>query len=223
MAEAAAVIGRATRVQGRVTGDVDLEIHGFVRGEVEIGGEVTVDSGAIVDGNVTARKLVVRGAVKGDLLGRDAVLLEEGARVVGDVRAPRVAIAPGALLRGLVEANPGEGARVPAARDQTSARATPARDGMVSPKAAPPALVRKPTTAREPAPAVAASHAPVGSYESSPRGSSVQASQAAHVSHAASTTQGGDATNHTGARRPPPPVLPSLKRARGQMVKKKER
>src|ERR1700691_5445979 len=97
------VIGRTARVRGRVTGAVDLEIQGYVEGEISVSGDVTVDSGGMVGASVHGRRLVVRGAVKGDLTADEAILLEDGARVVGDVRAPRVAIAPGALVRGFVD------------------------------------------------------------------------------------------------------------------------
>ncbi|HXX70354.1 MAG TPA: polymer-forming cytoskeletal protein [Polyangiaceae bacterium] len=221
MAEATAIIGRATRVQGRVTGEGDLDIQGIVRGEVAVGGEVTVDSGGMVDGNVTGRKLVVRGAVKGDLVGRDVVVLEDGARVVGDVRAPRVAVASGALLRGLVEADPGDASRVPTARDHASVR-TPSRDA-TAPSRAASLQARKPAAKEAAHTGPVASHAAGAvSHETLPsvRGPAAHAPQAVHA--ASSAAQGG-ATNHAGARRAPPPVLPSLKRARGQIVKKKER
>ena len=35
------VIGRGAHVTGRVTGAVDLEIHGRIDGEIAIGGEAT--------------------------------------------------------------------------------------------------------------------------------------------------------------------------------------
>ena len=95
MAANVTVIGRTTRVRGRVTGAVDLEVQGFVEGEIAVGGDVTVDSPGIVGAGIRARRLIVRGAVKGDLVGDESILLESGARVVGDLRAPRVAIAQG--------------------------------------------------------------------------------------------------------------------------------
>ena len=82
------VIGRSTRIHGRVTGVGDVEVQGFVEGEVAVSGDVTVDAHGMVGAGVRGRRLVVRGAVKGDLVGEEAVLLEEGARVVGDIRAP---------------------------------------------------------------------------------------------------------------------------------------
>src|SRR5579884_4173201 len=150
MAANVTVIGRTTKVHGRVTGEVDLEIQGFVEGEVVVGGDVTVDAHGLVGAAVHGRRLVVRGAVKGDLVGEEAVILEDGARVVGDVRAPRVAIASGALVRGYVETGEGGGASSRASRGEAAARPAPpaARSTpqlRVAPAAAKPAA--KPATA----------------------------------------------------------------------------
>jgi cytoskeletal protein CcmA (bactofilin family) len=164
----------------------DLEVQGFVDGEVSVDGDVTVDANGMVGAGVRGRRLVVRGAVKGDLVGEEAVLLEEGARVVGDVRAPRVAIASGALVRGYVETG-GESSAAPArvARPQAAARV------------APPV-----TVAAKPAPAVAPVPATV----------------------AASKPAAGPVNNSgASARRAPPPVVPAMKKVKGQVAKRRER
>ncbi len=183
------VIGRAARVRGRVTGAVDLEVQGYVEGEISVGGDVTVDSGGMVGASVHGRRLVVRGAVKGDLTADEAILLEDGARVVGDVRAPRVAIAPGALVRGFVDTGAnGEAPR--AARAQApAARPAPATLKAVA------------------VPAVAAAAKP--------------AARPAVASHLAGATP--SPSKEATPRRPPPPVVPALKKAKGQIAKKKER
>ena len=104
------VIGRTSHVRGKVTGQADIEIHGHVEGDVAVGGELVVESQGLVAANLSARRVIVRGAVKGDLVAEEAILLEDGARVVGDVRAPRVAITPGALVRGYVQTAGSDGA-----------------------------------------------------------------------------------------------------------------
>lgn len=126
------LIGAGTFVRGRVTGTGDLEIAGRIEGEVSCTGDVTVESSGLVGAGITARRIVVRGAVKGDLVAEDAVLLEAGARVVGDLRAPRIAIAPGGLVRGHVQTG-GAGAARPRASHATTARTAP----KVAAKAAP--------------------------------------------------------------------------------------
>ncbi|HLK36861.1 MAG TPA: polymer-forming cytoskeletal protein [Polyangiaceae bacterium] len=192
MANHVTVIGRTTRVRGRVTGAADLDVRGFVEGEIAVTGDVTVDSQGMVGSAIHGRRVVVRGAVKGDLLGDEAVLLEEGARVVGDIRAPRVAIAQGALVRGYVQTGEGNAPAVAAARPQPAARPAPAPQvSVVTPKA-PAAVAPKPAAKGGPAPVPA------------------RAAQPPALPSAAQ-------------RRPPPPVVPALKKARGQIVKKKER
>src|SRR5579884_894862 len=196
MAANVTVIGRTTKVHGRVTGEVDLEIQGFVEGEVVVGGDVTVDAHGLVGAAVHGRRLVVRGAVRGDLVGEEAVVLEQGARVVGDVRAPRVAIAEGALVRGYVQTSDEDGAPARASRGHGAARPVAAARGN--------ALL----PAANASPASSAAR-PVAKAAAPPRSDGAQA--AAH------------GANNSGPRRPPPPVVPALRRAKGQIAKKKER
>ncbi len=201
MAGTVSIIGKTTRIRGRVTGAVDLEVQGLVDGEIAVDGDVTIDVHGMVGAGVRGRRLVVRGAVKGDLLGDEAVVLEDGARVVGDVRAPRVAIATGALVRGFVETGEGGAAAAKGARAHAAARpvaAQPARAAVAPPAAKP-----------QPAPAHAAA-------KPAAKASAV----AGHSPHAGGTN---NAHAPGGPRRPPPPVVPSLKKAKGQIAKKKER
>lgn len=150
------VIGQGSRIRGRISGATDLEIAGYVEGEVEVSGELVVDVPGRVAANLTAQRLVVRGAVKGDLSATEAVILEDGARVVGDVRAPRIVIAPGALLRGYVQT---------AAAGQAPARpkAQPAQ------AARPAAPAAAPAPARAPAPRVVAAPPPRAAAPAQPR------------------------------------------------------
>ncbi|MGH7435151.1 MAG: bactofilin family protein [Polyangiaceae bacterium] len=196
MAANVTIIGRGARVRGRIVSSSpangaagDLEVLGFVEGEIAIGGDVTIDATGIVGASVTGRKVVVRGAVKGDLTAEEAVLLEEGARVAGDVKAPRVAIAPGALVRGYVETGQ-TGHSQPRAVSRPQAAAAPRQA---------PQQAAKP---QAPATKAAAPHA-------------------APAMRLAGASSGSAAR---GARRPPPPIVPVLKKAKGQIAsKKKER
>ena len=198
MASDVTVIGRGTRIRGRVSGAVDLEVHGHVDGEIAVSGDVTVDAQGLVGANVSGRRLVVRGAVKGDLTGEDAVVLEEGARVLGDVRAPRVSIAVGALVRGYVQTGGVEGA--PARARSSASAARPASRAAAAPKAAPIAK-----SAPKPAPHAAA-----------------QVTRPAASQRATPISLAGGIGRGAPAKGPPPPVVPSLKKgAKGALNKKK--
>lgn len=96
------VIGRGTVVRGNVRGSGSLEILGRVEGDVSVSGELVVGEEGAVRGNVSGSHITCSGAVQGDVRGSEAVVLERGARVVGDLTAPRIGVAPGALVKGLV-------------------------------------------------------------------------------------------------------------------------
>jgi cytoskeletal protein CcmA (bactofilin family) len=191
------VIGRASRVRGNLTGEGDLEVQGFVAGDISVHGDVTVDAQGLVDANVHGRRLVVRGAVRGNLTGDESIVLEDGARVVGDLRAPRVAIGQGALVRGYVQTGD---AVAPAA--VTRARAQQATESNSATRAQPP----RAAAARPAAPP--------------PRAAPVAAPRPAPKPEPASEAT---SPNNGGPRRPPPPVVPALKKMKGQILKKKER
>jgi len=203
--DSVSIIGRTTRVRGRVTGAVDLEVQGFVEGDIAVSGDVTVDANGIVGAGVRGRRLVVRGAVKGDLVGEEAVTLEDGARVVGDVRAPRVAIGPGALVRGFVETGEANGAPARAGR---SAQAISRPQPMARPVARPAT-----TKAAESATSKAAAAQPPP----------VAASSKSAAKHAGTAEKSNGPGARQSQRRPPPPVVPALRKAKGQIAKRKER
>lgn len=197
------VIGRGTRIRGRVTSSgqgASLEIQGHVEGEVSVDGDVTIDTQGLVGANVSARRLVVRGAVKGDLTGEEAVVLEEGARVVGDIRAPRVAIAPGALVRGYVQTGGASGA--PRARTASASAARPAAKPVAAAAKVAPAPAKvapKTTTTIAQTPSRPETHA-----------------------RAAPIAISGGRPVAAGRQGPPPPVVPALKKgAKGALNKKK--
>jgi cytoskeletal protein CcmA (bactofilin family) len=97
------VIDQRAVIVGKVHGEGDLEIAGRVEGEVTITGDLRVSSTGMIGGNITAHSIVVEGAIRGNLSASEQITLLGGTRIVGDVRAPRIAIEDGALVRGFVQ------------------------------------------------------------------------------------------------------------------------
>jgi len=95
-------ISATTVVRGNIGGEGSLEIFGRVEGNVSMTGQVIVAADAAVRGSVTATEIQVAGAVAGNLTASDVLMLNPGARVVGDLAGARIGIAEGALVRGLV-------------------------------------------------------------------------------------------------------------------------
>lgn len=98
-----AVIGRATRVRGRVSGDSDLLVEGSVDGDISLRGDLTIEGGARATSSVEADAVTVRGELEGDVRARGLVRIEAGARVRGDVQGESVAIEDGAEFNGRLD------------------------------------------------------------------------------------------------------------------------
>jgi cytoskeletal protein CcmA (bactofilin family) len=148
------VIGSSAVVRGRVTGSGDLEILGRVEGDISVSGDVHVDTRGMVGASIHARRIVVKGAVKGDLVAEESLLLESGARVVGDLRAPRIQIAVGGLVKGHVQTGAAGAAKPRAAAASASSKKAAPAPPPPAKKSAP--VIAKSSTNHKPLPRGAA-------------------------------------------------------------------
>src|SRR5437762_430094 len=83
-------------VRGEITGEEPLTILGTVKGKIAVAQNLLVEQGATVEANVEAQTLTVGGRLTGNVLARERVELRSDAKVIGDVKAPRIVIADGA-------------------------------------------------------------------------------------------------------------------------------
>lgn len=78
-------------------------VEGRVEGRIALVGHLIVAPGGIVEADVDVTSVEVRGTVTGDIVASRSILIERGARVSGNVHAPRVMIHDGAHFHGAVE------------------------------------------------------------------------------------------------------------------------
>jgi cytoskeletal protein CcmA (bactofilin family) len=118
------VIGAGISVNGRVSGEEDLHVEGRLEGSVQLTETFYVSSAGTVVAEVRARDVVVSGVLVGNVTAEDSVTLNPGAKLVGDITAPRLIIADGAAFSG----NVGMGGEAPPRRERrTVRRAAPPR------------------------------------------------------------------------------------------------
>lgn len=98
----ATMIGPEIQVVGRIEGREDLSVQGYVEGSIHITESLVVDKDGIVVADVRALDVIVHGIIVGDIVADRRIVLQPSARVVGDLKAPRISIAGGAALRGQV-------------------------------------------------------------------------------------------------------------------------
>ena len=103
-------VGRALTVQGRIISSQDLTIDGVVEGTIELGNHgLTIGAGATIKADLVARTVTISGAVTGNVTAAERVELRATGSVDGNIAAPRLVMAEGAVVRGKVEARGGKG------------------------------------------------------------------------------------------------------------------
>lgn len=235
-------IGRGTTIRGSIRGDGDLELHGYVEGTVTLGGDLQISETALVKSDVSAKRVFVRGAVAGNISATEIIILEPGARVVGDVGAPQIGIRPGALVRGNVatgaplpprpvhvaapaaaQAQRGRPAvAAPAARTSApAARApvhvTPGRPVHAAPSrpVAPPPVAR-PVIARPPPAPIA----PPPEPEPEPEAELEAEAEPMMEEEPAATEEALEAGASEDSSSPPPPVVPAVPKGAKAQVRR---
>jgi cytoskeletal protein CcmA (bactofilin family) len=100
------VLGPRDSLVGTLTVDGDVRIEGTLDGEVSATGEVSVHSTGTVRAQISARDIVVNGAVEGSVVARELVTLGEGASFAGEVNTARLRVDDGATVNGAIRMTP---------------------------------------------------------------------------------------------------------------------
>jgi cytoskeletal protein CcmA (bactofilin family) len=97
------VIASDLTIEGKIIGSGHVRIAGRFKGDVQVDGNVTLDTGAHLEGQVKAQVVVVGGELLGNIDNAKRVELLEGGVISGDVKAGSLTVAAGSRMRGQVE------------------------------------------------------------------------------------------------------------------------
>ena len=96
--------GASIVIKGELSAQEDVAIAGRLEGSIKAGGHrVVVSAGAVVVADIEASEIVIAGQVQGSAVGARRVELTATAEMEGEVHAPAVSVADGALFKGQVE------------------------------------------------------------------------------------------------------------------------
>jgi len=97
-------IGQSIRVKGDIVAREPLLIAGRVEGTIEVDQHtLTIGDGATVEATITADSVIIQGTVKGDLAAVHTIAVHQSANVEGELSAPAISVAEGAVIHGRVE------------------------------------------------------------------------------------------------------------------------
>ena len=95
-------------IEGKIEGSGHVRIAGRFKGDVNVQGNVTIEQGAHVTGQVTAATVIVSGEVHGNIHATSRVELLETGVINGDVKAAVLTVAAGSRMRGQADFGWGE-------------------------------------------------------------------------------------------------------------------
>jgi cytoskeletal protein CcmA (bactofilin family) len=100
-------VGSSVLVKGELSAQEDIVIAGRVEGTIIVEGHlVVIEGGGQVAADIAARGIIISGTVKGTLAAEERIELRNTANVEGELAAPSISMADGAIVRGRIEMSP---------------------------------------------------------------------------------------------------------------------
>ena len=87
-------------IEGKIEGAGNVRIAGKFKGDVNVQGDLTIESGAKLTGGVRADKVTIAGELEGNIEQATRCDLQAGGSVVGDIKAGALTVASGARMKG---------------------------------------------------------------------------------------------------------------------------
>lgn len=100
---AGTVIAEGLSIEGDVTSEEEVVVHGNLRGKLSTSDAVSVGPRSVVQADILGQSVSIAGQVTGDVSAPERVDIQAGGRLVGDVKAARFTIADGASFKGAVD------------------------------------------------------------------------------------------------------------------------
>jgi cytoskeletal protein CcmA (bactofilin family) len=97
------VLSAGLTIEGKIEGTGHVRIAGNFKGDVNVQGNLTIESGAKVTGAVRANTVVIGGELEGNIDAAARVELLQTGVLNGDLKAGSLTVAAGSRMRGRAE------------------------------------------------------------------------------------------------------------------------
>jgi cytoskeletal protein CcmA (bactofilin family) len=97
------IVAAGLTIEGKIEGSGNVRLAGRFKGNVNVKGELTIEPGASIDGEVNADTVFVGGEVRGRIVSTSLIEFKESGTLIGDLKAGSLTVAAGSKMRGKVE------------------------------------------------------------------------------------------------------------------------
>ena len=105
-AHAKNVLASDVEIKGNLKFSGELTFEGKMEGEIQTDGMLNLGDSAVVNGNINAQTVVVRGKITGNITAKEKIEIKTKAELFGDIRASKLAVEEGVTFVGKTEVNP---------------------------------------------------------------------------------------------------------------------
>lgn len=100
---AESILAAGLTIEGKIEGTGNFRVVGRFKGTVKVNGELTIEPGAFIEGEITAESVLVAGDVRGQIAAATRVEFKDSGTLIGDVKASSVVVSAGSKMRGKME------------------------------------------------------------------------------------------------------------------------
>lgn len=100
------VLSADVEIKGNLKFSGELTFEGKLEGEIQSDGVLNLGDSAVVNGNISAQNVVVRGKVTGNIVAKEKIDIKAKTELFGDIRATKLTIEEGVTFVGKTEVNP---------------------------------------------------------------------------------------------------------------------
>lgn len=122
------VLSSDVEIKGNIKFAGEMTFEGKLEGEIHTDGTLLLGDSAVINGNINAQSVVVRGKVNGNIVAKEKIEIKTKAELFGDIRASKLTVEEGVTFVGKTEVNPNKvSPSAPAARPEMPKTSEPAK------------------------------------------------------------------------------------------------
>jgi len=110
------VLASDVEIKGNLKFSGELTFDGKIDGEIQTDGVLNLGDSAVINGNINAQTVIVRGKVNGNINAKEKIEIKTKAELFGDIRASKLSVEEGVTFVGKTEVNPNKISPTPSAR-----------------------------------------------------------------------------------------------------------
>ena len=100
------VLNSDVEIKGNLKFSGELTFDGKLEGEIQTDGILNLGDSAVINGNINAQSVVVRGKINGNVSAKEKIEIKAKTELFGDIRATKLVIEEGVTFVGKTEVNP---------------------------------------------------------------------------------------------------------------------